>query len=93
MNHPETPGLFSSSFRSIEQKFGPVENHLVRISLRKFQNLNFHLIKQYSLNSNIIITTYSCIYLYIQQFLLLFISLISFFGTIHKSHYIISIIF
>ena len=36
-------------------------------SLRKFQNLNFHFMKQYSPNSNIIITTYPCIYLYIQQ--------------------------
>ena len=38
--------------------------------LRKFQNLNFYFInfmKQYSPNSNIIITTYSCIYLYIQH--------------------------
>ena len=36
-------------------------------SLRKFQNLNFQFMKQYSPNSNIIITTYLCIYLYIQQ--------------------------
>ena len=39
-------------------------------SLRKFQNLNLYFIdfmKQYSANSNIIITTYSCIYLYIQH--------------------------
>ena len=36
-------------------------------SLRKFDNLTFHFMKQYSPNSNIIITTYPCIYLYIQQ--------------------------
>ena len=32
-------------------------------SLRKFYNLNFHFMKQYFPNSNIIIITYSCIYL------------------------------
>ena len=36
-------------------------------SLRKFQNLNFHFIKQYFSNSNIILTTYPCIYIYIQH--------------------------
>ena len=46
-----------------------IENTEFRISLRKFQNLNFHFMKQYSPNSNIIIITYSCIYLYIQQFI------------------------
>ena len=72
-NHLKTPTLFFSSFRSIEQKLRPIENPYFRISLRKFQNLNFHFMKQYSLNSNIIITTYPCIYLYIQHIL-------------HKSH-------
>ena len=42
-----------------------------KFSLRKFQNLNFqfyNFMKQYSSNSNIIIiTTYPCIYLYIQH--------------------------
>ena len=42
-------------------------------SLRKFQNLNFHFMKQYSPNSNFIITTYPCIYLYIQQVICYFI--------------------
>ena len=66
-NHLDTSGLFSSSFRSIEQKFRSIKNPLVRISLKKFQNLNFHFTKLYSLNSNIIIIIYLCIYLYIQQ--------------------------
>ena len=39
----------------------------LEFSQRKFQNLNYHFRKQYSPNSNIIITTYYCIYLYIQQ--------------------------
>jgi len=32
--------------------------------------MNFHFMKQYFPNSNIIITNYPCIYLYIQQYLL-----------------------
>ena len=36
-------------------------------SLRKLQNLNFHFIRKYFPNSNIIITTYPCIHLYIQH--------------------------
>ena len=56
-NHPMTLGLFSSSFWSIEQKLQQIENNEFRISLENLQNLNFHFIKQYSPNSNIIITT------------------------------------
>ena len=36
-------------------------------SLRKLQNLNFHFMKKYYPNSNVIITTYPCIHLYIQH--------------------------
>ena len=54
-----------SNFLNNHQKI--LENSIFEFSLRKFQNLNFHFMKPYSPNSNIIITTYSCIYLYIQQ--------------------------
>ena len=82
-NHLKTPTLFFSSFRSIEQKLRPIENPYFRISLRKFQNLNFHFMKQYSLNSNIIITTYPCIYLYIYIYNIFFVKLDVFsFGVI-----------
>ena len=60
------PYHFNRSSKSFDQS--KILNF--NFSLRKFQNLNFHFIdfmKQYSANSNIIITTYSCIYLYIQH--------------------------
>ena len=63
--------LFNLSEQSPEnsaknsRKFQKIQNF--KFSLRKFQNLNFHFMKPYSPNSNIIITTYPYIYLYIQQ--------------------------
>ena len=69
-NQAETPGLFFSSLRSIEQNLWLIEHIEFRIILRKIQNLNFdffNFMKQYSPNLNIIIITYPCIYLYIQQ--------------------------
>ena len=70
--HIETPWFFLYHFRSIEPKFWPIwldrsQILIFEFSLRKFQNLNFRFMKPYSPNSNIIITTYPCIYLYIQQ--------------------------
>ena len=53
----------SSTFLNNHQKI-----LIFEFSLRKFQNLNFYFIKQYSPNSNIVFTTYPYIYLYIQQF-------------------------
>ena len=55
----------SSIFLNSHQKI--LENSDFKFLLRKFQNLNFHFKKPYSPNSTIIITTYPCIYLYIQH--------------------------
>ena len=57
----------SSIFLNSHQKI--LKNSDFKFSLRKFQNLNFHFMKPYSPNSTIIIITYPCIYLYIQQIL------------------------
>ena len=54
----ETFSIFLNSYQKI------LENSK---NSRKFQKLNFHFIKPYSPNSTIIITTYPCIYLYLQQ--------------------------
>ena len=51
--------------RKFFKKFQKIQ--IFEISLRKFQNLNFHFMKPYSPNSNIIITTYPCLYPNIQQ--------------------------
>ena len=58
----ETSSIFLNSHQKI------LKNLDFKFSLRKFQNLNFHFMKPYSLNSTIIITTYPCIYLYIQHY-------------------------
>ena len=55
--------IFDRSIQSFDQS----KILIFKFSLRKFQNLKFHFMKPYSPNSNIIITTYPCIYLYIQQ--------------------------
>ena len=57
----EISSTFLNSHQKILQKFQNIE-----FSLRKFLNLNFHFMKLYSPNSNMIITTYPYIYLYIQ---------------------------
>ena len=54
-------------FNRLSQRFDRSKMLYFEFSLRKFQNLNFNFMKQYSSNSNIIITTYSCIYLYMQH--------------------------
>ena len=62
----ETSSTFLNNHQKILQKI--LENsRKFKISLRKFQNLNFHFMKLYSPNSTIIITIYPYIYLYIQQ--------------------------
>ena len=58
---------FLTIFDRSSERFDQLKMLNFEFSLRKFQNLNFHFMKQYSPNSNIIITTYPCIYLYIQQ--------------------------
>ena len=65
--HPETPGFFFYHFDRSSQSFNWSKTLYFKFSLRKFQNLNFHFMKQYSPNSYVIITTYPCIYLYIQH--------------------------
>ena len=69
------------SFRPVEQESSndrdiqKLQDYFLAISIdqakastdRKCLILNFHFMKKYSPNSNIIITTYPCIYLYIQQ--------------------------
>ena len=65
--HLETLGFFFTIFDRLSQSFDWSKILIFEFSLRKFQNLNFHFIKPYSPNSNIIITIYPCIYLYIQQ--------------------------
>ena len=68
--HPKAPRLFSYHFDWSSQSFDWSKMLNFEFSLRKFQNLNFHFnnfMKQYSSNSNIITTTYLCIYLYIQH--------------------------
>ena len=70
LRHPETPRFFLYYFDRSSQSFDQSKMPNFEFSLKKFQNLNFHFnnfMKQYSSNSNIIITTYPCIYLYIQQ--------------------------
>ena len=54
-------------FNRLSQRFDRSKMLYFEFSLRKFKNLNFNFMKQYSSNSNIIITTYSCIYLYMQH--------------------------
>ena len=54
-------------FNRLSQRFDRSKMLYFEFSLRKFQNLNFNFMKQYSSNSNIIITTYSCIDLYMQH--------------------------
>ena len=71
LRHLETLGLFSYHFNRSSQSFNWSKMLNFEFSLRKFQNLNFHFnnfMKQYSPNLNNIITTYPCIYLYVQQF-------------------------
>ena len=58
---------FLTIFNRSSQTFDGSKMLYFEFLLRKFDNLTFHFMKQYSLNSNIIITTYPCIYLYIQQ--------------------------
>ena len=58
---------FLTIFDRSSERFDQLKMLNFEFSLRKFQNLNFHFMKRYSPNSNIIITTYPCIYLYIQQ--------------------------
>ena len=65
--HPETPRFFLYHFNWSSQSFDQSKMLNSEFSLGKFQNLNFHFMKQYYLKSNNIITTYLCIYLYIQQ--------------------------
>ena len=65
--HPETPRFCFYHFDRSSQNFDWLKMLNFEFSLRKFHNLNFHFMKQYFLNSNIIITTYPCIYLYIQH--------------------------
>ena len=65
--HPETPRFCFYHFDRSSQSFNHSKMLYFEFLLRKIQNLNFHFndfMKQYSPNSNIIITTY---YLYIQQ--------------------------
>ena len=64
--HPEAPRLYSYHFDRSSQSFDQSKMLNFEFLLRKFQNLNFYFMKQHSPNSNIIIKTYSCIYLYIQ---------------------------
>ena len=61
----ETSSTFLNSHQKILENFRKFR--FSYFHLEKFQNLNFHFMKPYSPNSNIIITTYPCIYLYIQQ--------------------------
>ena len=65
--HPETLGLFSYHLDRSSQSFNRSKMLNFKFLLRKFKNLNFHFMKLYSPNSNIIITTYPCVYLYIQH--------------------------
>ena len=58
---------FLTIFNQLSQRFNWSKMLNFKFSLRKFQDLNFYFMKPYSPNSNIIITTYHCIYLYIQQ--------------------------
>ena len=58
---------FSYYFDQSSQSFDRSKILIFEFSLRKFQKLNFLFMKPYSPNSNIIITTYPCIYLYIQH--------------------------
>ena len=60
---------FLTIFNWLSQRFDQSKMLNFEFSLRKFHNLNFHFMKQYSPNSNIIITTYLCICLYIQHYL------------------------
>ena len=60
---------FLTLFDRSSQRFNWLKMLNFEFSLRKFLNLNFHFMKQYSPNSNIIITTYPCICLYIQYYL------------------------
>ena len=66
--HLETPGFFLYHFQSIEPKFRQIENNDFRIFTQKIPKFEFLINESISPNSNIIITTYPCIYLYIQQF-------------------------
>ena len=62
--------FFLYHFNWSSQSFNRSKMLNFKFSLRKFQNLNSHFnnfMKQYSPNSDIIITTYPYIYLYIQQ--------------------------
>ena len=63
--HPETPRFFLYHFNWSSQSFDQSKMLNFEFSLKKFQNLNFYFMKQYSPNSNIIITTYPYIYIYI----------------------------
>ena len=63
--------------RSIKPNFNRSKMLYLEFSLRKFQNLNFHFMKQYSPNSNIIITTYLSIYIYLYIYIYMLSSEIS----------------